>query len=137
MQPPSSRTLRLVDLAVIGWVVVWLALGTLSSIEVRGLTSLSDTMQVAGESLEQAGGALGTAAAIPLVGGGIRPAAERVQQLAAQTIDEAEESRTHIDRLSWLVLVLGGVLPASLGIAVYVPLRRVWIRPQPTTTMPR
>jgi len=128
MQPPSSRKVRLADLAVVGWVVVWLGLGVLSSIEVRGLTSLSDTMQIAGESLQQAGGALGTAAGIPLVGSGLRPAAERVQAMAAQTIDEAEESRTHIDRLSWLVLVLGGVLPASLGVAVYVPLRRYWTR---------
>jgi len=128
MQPPSSRTLRLADLAVVGWVVVWLTLGALSFVEVRGLSSLSDTMQAAGESLEQAGGALGMAASIPLVGGGIRPAADRAQQLAAQTIEEAEESRTHINRLSWLVLVLGGVLPASLGVAVYVPFRRHWTR---------
>lgn len=125
-QTPTARMTRFIDMAVIGWVILWVALGALCFVEVRGLTSLSDTMQVAGESLQQAGDALGTAAAVPLIGGGIRPAAQRVQTLADETVAQAEESRTHITRLSWLALVVGGVMPIAMAVGVYVPLRRSW-----------
>lgn len=120
----TPRTKHLIDLAVLAWVVLWVGLGFVSFIEVRGLASLSDTMQVAGESLQEAGDGLAAVASIPLVGGGIRPAAARVQALAAQTIDESQNSRTHITRLSVLALLIGGAVPILMGLAVWLPLRR-------------
>lgn len=120
----TTRTIHLLDLAVVAWVVLWVGLGVVSFFEVRGLASLSDTMQVAGESLKEAGDGLGAVAAIPLVGGGIRAAADRVQDLAVQTIDEADTSRTHITRLSILALLIGGVVPVLMAVCIWLPLRR-------------
>lgn len=119
----SRRTIHLVDGAVAAWAVLWIVLGVVGFVEVRGLTSLSDTMQVSGESLQQAGDALGAVAAIPLVGGGIQATADRVQRLATRAIDEAESSRTHITRLSVLALCIS-VLPIVMVVAVWIPLRR-------------
>jgi hypothetical protein len=120
----TARTIHLLDLAVVAWVVLWVGLGVVSFFEVRGLASLSDTMQVAGESLQEAGDGLGAVASIPLVGGGIRAAADRVQDLATQTIEEADASRTHITRLSVLALLVGGVVPVLMAVCVWLPLRR-------------
>lgn len=124
----SKRALRLLDIGVAVWIVIWVALGVVCFIEVRGLESLSDTMQVAGRSLQEAGDGLDAIAGLPLVGGSIDAAATKVQDLAARTVSEAEASRTHISRLSVLALLIGGVVPILMGICIYVPLRRSWTR---------
>jgi hypothetical protein len=127
----SKRTLRIVDAGVIVWIVVWAILGVVSFVEVRGLESLSDTMQMAGQSLQEAGDGLNTIADLPLVGGSIDAAAEKVQSLATRTINEADASRTHISRLSVLAVLVGGVIPILMALCIYVPLRRSWTRKQP------
>ena len=117
------------NLSLTFWVALWLALGIVCFVEVRALSSLSDTMDHAGRSLQEAGQTLGAVASIPLVGAGIQPAAERVQSLAAQTVSEAADSRTHIRRLSILAAVIAGALPILMGAGVYVYLRRRLLRP--------
>ena len=124
MDERRRPTTRLLGSALVIWVVVWAVLGGISFLEVRDLTSLSDTMGAAGESLKEAGQALGAVASLPLVGPGVRPTAERIQGLATRTITQAAASRVHIRRLSILALVIGGVVPIILGVAAYVPLRR-------------
>jgi hypothetical protein len=124
MDVRRRRTMRRLNAAIVAWVLVWAILGGVSFLEVRGLTSLSDTMEAAGQSLQEAGRGLGAVASIPLVGAGVRPTAERVQGLATRTITQAADSRVHIRRLSFLALVVGGVVPIALGVAAYVLLRR-------------
>ena len=125
----GRRGLAYLNLALACWVALWLALGVVSFMEVRALGSLSDTMNSAGRSLQEAGQSLGAVASIPLVGAGVRPAAEQVQSLAAQTISEAADSRTHIRRLSILAIVIAGALPILMGAGAYVLLRRRLPRP--------
>ena len=72
----SRRSIRLIEVTVAVWSALWIALGFVGSVEVRGLTGLSDTMQVSGESLQQAGDALSAVASVPLVGSGIQAAAD-------------------------------------------------------------
>lgn len=122
------RNVRYLDLALTCWVALWLTLGSVCFIEVRALGSLSDTMDTAGRSLQEAGQTLGAVASIPLVGAGVRPAAERVQRLAAQTVAEAADSRTHIRRLSILAAVIAGALPILAGAGIYVYWRRRLLR---------
>jgi hypothetical protein len=123
------RRLAYLNLALACWVALWLALGLVSFVEVRALTSLSDTMDSAGRSLQEAGQTLGAVASIPLVGAGVRPAAERVQTLATQTVNEAADSRRHIHRLSILAIVIAGAIPILMGAGVYAFLRRRLLRP--------
>jgi hypothetical protein len=118
------RALALLNAALAAWVALWLVLGLLCFLEVRSLTSLSDTLNSAGQSLQQAGQSLGAMASLPLVGAGLQPAAERVQSLANETINEAADSRTHIGRLSILALVIAGALPILMGAGVYGVVRR-------------
>jgi hypothetical protein len=124
----SRRTLRWLDAGVIIWVVVWAALGVVCFFEVRGLRSLSDTMEMAGQSLQEAGDGLSAIAALPLVGGSIDAAASRVDELATSTVNEAKASRTHITRLSVLALFIGGLIPIGMALCIYLPLRRSWTR---------
>lgn len=121
-RPPSRGSATGVLLLAV-WIAVWAVIGTLSFIEVRALTSLSGTMDYAGQSLDEAGQTLNALAAIPLIGSGVRPAAQRVQELASSTIQEARNSRTHIARLSVLAVLVGGVIPIGLGIAFFVAFR--------------
>jgi len=123
------RGVAYLNLALACWVALWLALGTVCFIEVRALTSLSNTMDHAGRSLQEAGQTLGAVAAIPLVGAGVQPTAERVQSLATQTVREAADSRTHIRRLSILAAVIAGAIPILLGAVAYVFMRRRLLRP--------
>jgi hypothetical protein len=123
------RGVAYLNLALACWVAVWLGLGIVCFVEVRALSSLSDTMDHAGRSLQEAGQTLGAVASIPLVGAGMRPAAERVQSLATQTVREAADSRTHIRRLSILAAVIAGAIPILLGAVAYVFIRRRLLRP--------
>jgi hypothetical protein len=123
------RSVAYLNLALACWVALWLALGIVCFIEVRALTTLSDTMDHAGRSLQEAGQTLGAVASIPLVGAGVQPTAERVQSLAVQTVAEAADSRTHIRRLSILAAVLAGAIPILMGAGAYVFLRRRLLRP--------
>ena len=123
------RSVAYLNLALACWVALWLALGIVCFIEVRALTTLSDTMDHAGRSLQEAGQTLGAVASIPLVGAGVQPTAERVQSLAVQTVAEAADSRTHIRRLSILAAVLAGALPILMGAGVYAFWRRRLLRP--------
>jgi len=120
----SKRTLRLLDAAVAFWVALWIVLGVVCFFEVRGMRSMSDTMGLAGQSLQEAGDALSAVAALPLVGGGIDEAAVRGQELATRTVNDAQAGHTHITRLSVLALLMGGVIPVCMVLCIYVPLRR-------------
>ncbi len=128
MATDSSRRVHLLDAAVVVWTVLWIALGALSFVEVRGLRSLSSTMSLGGQSLQNAADALDTLAAVPLVGGGLRDTADEVQRLANETVAEAEKSSGHIERLSVLVLLMGGIVPIVCGIATWALVRRSWTR---------
>lgn len=120
-----SRGITPGTVLLVVWIAVWAAIGALSFVEVRALTSLSDTMDYAGQSLDEAGQTLNALASIPLIGSGIRPAAQRVQDLASSTIEEAQASHTHITRLSVLAVLVGGVIPIGLGIAFFAAFRRL------------
>lgn len=121
-----SGRVRILDVGVVVWTVLWIALGALSFVEVRGLQSLSSTMSLGGQSLQHAADALDAVAAVPFVGGSVASTAQEVQRLAARTVTEAENSRVHIDRLSVLILIMGGVIPVICGWIVWALLRRSW-----------
>jgi hypothetical protein len=129
----GRRGLAYLNLVLACWVALWLAIGIVSFLEVRALTSLSATMDTAGRTLQEAGQSLGAVASIPLVGAGLRPAADRVRSLATETISEAADSRTHIRRLSFIAVVVAGALPILMGAGVYVILRRRLLRPASTS----
>ena len=128
MEDQRSRRMWLFDVGLVAWVVLWVALGAVTFLQVRGLESLSDTMDAAGQTMAEAGRGLGAIASIPLVGAGVRPAAERVQGLAKQTVTSAAESRSQIRGLGVLAVIFIGVFPPLFGVAAYVPLRRYLVR---------
>jgi hypothetical protein len=119
----------MLDIGVVLWTALWVVLGVVAFVEVRGLRSLSDTMSLGGQSLQNAANALSTVALVPFVGGSVRSTAQEVQRLATKTVAEAQDSRTHIDSLSWLILIMGGVIPIICGWVVWILLRRSWTAP--------
>jgi hypothetical protein len=124
--PGTAGRIRVLDISIVVWTVVWIVLGALSFVEVRGLRSLSETMSLGGQSLQNAADALESVASVPFVGAGIRSTAEEVQRLATETVAEAQTSRGHINRLSALILLMGGLVPIVSGWIVWALLRRAW-----------
>jgi len=129
MATARSRQVRILDIGVVLWTVLWVVLGVVAFEEVRGLRSLSDTMSLGGQSLQNAANALSTVSLVPFVGGSVRSTAQEVQRLATKTVAEAQDSRTHIDSLSWLILIMGGIIPIVCGWVVWILLRRSWTAP--------
>src|SRR5438046_1662739 len=100
---PTSRSLRVADALLVGWVLVWTLMGLAVASEIRTLTQLSDTVVTAGGAVRSTGSALRGLEQLPLIGGLVR---DRVEQMAGQAqragdqaVASGEASRRSIHRL--------------------------------------
>jgi hypothetical protein len=91
--------------------------------EVRGLTQLSDTLRIAGTTLDGASRQLDTLGDLPFVGNRIRDAGRELRGAAASVNESARTSRQHIETLSSLLAFAVAVAPTIPLVALYVPLR--------------
>ena len=66
-----ARTVRWLDVAVLVWIAIWIALGALIWYDVRAQTALSENVIKMGVAVEDTGEALALVGRLPLVGGGI------------------------------------------------------------------
>jgi hypothetical protein len=114
----DARARRYLDVILATWAVLWVLVGVLVWHEVRGLRPLSDTVAVAGRSLDDTAAALRGFSAIPLVGGSLSRVAADASRTAASARVSARDGRRSVDRLA---LILGIAVPAvailPLGLA--------------------
>jgi hypothetical protein len=125
---PSGRLIHFLDLVLLIWVAAWIVVGLQVRHEVRGLTELSDTVEAAGNSLDQAGHQLDTLKGLPFVGDRIRAVGQQLSLAAASAVESGRSSRGHIESLSRLLGVAIAAAPTLPLVALYVPLRRARIR---------
>jgi len=125
---PSGRLIHFLDIVLVVWIAGWVVLGLWVGREVRGLTQLSDTVQTAGVTLDQAGRQLDTLKGLPFVGNRIHEVGQQLGQAAASAIQSGKSSRGHIESLSVLLAVAVGAAPTLPLLALFVPLRRARIR---------
>ena len=120
---PGRRATHVLDVLLLLWVAMWIAIGVLAANELRDLRSLSDTVVGAGTALEQTGRALETIGEVPLVGEGPGELGRRVRDSAAEVQAAGQSSSQSIGNLSVLLGLAIGVIPAMPVLGFYLPLR--------------
>jgi hypothetical protein len=124
----SARMVRIIDVGVVVWIVVWIALGVLVAQDIRTQAQLSDNVVKVGTAVRDTGDALAVVGGLPLVGGGIGDFAERIQRVGAEVEASGQDSHDGIMRLAWVAGIGVAVIPAALILLLYVPLRLAWRR---------
>ena len=125
---PTARLIRVLDLAVILWLVGWIVLALLVAREVRDLRQLSDTVVVAGAAVEDTGDVVDSLATVPFVGERVGKVADEVRAAGHSAQASGRESRSSVDDLSVLLALAIGLVPTLPLLALYAPLRVAWSR---------
>ena len=125
---PGAKLVRLLDVAVVVWIVGWLVLALLVAREVRDLRELSDTVVVAGVAVEDTGDLVDSLGSVPLVGGHVGDVADRVREAGRTAQVSGRDSRSSIDDLSVLLALAVGLVPTLPLLGLYAPLRIAWAR---------
>jgi hypothetical protein len=119
-----SRDLRTLDVRVLDafaviWTVLWILVGFLVFHEVRGLSSLSDTVIQTGRALDTTSSALDAAAGIPLVGGRVGELARSAHDLAQSAVASGESSRGDVRNLAILLWIAVAAAPTTPLLVLY------------------
>ena len=120
---PTARALRLLDAAMVLWVLAWIGLGVAVGVNVNHLTQLGHTVSLEGGTVQAVGKALGTLGNVPLVGGDLGRAAQQVQQAGASAVASGQSSASAVNSLSWLLAIAVALLPSVPVLGFYLPLR--------------
>jgi hypothetical protein len=124
----SARTMRLLDVLLVVYVVVWAVLGVLIAADIRRQADLSDHVTRIGEALSDIGESLDVLGGLPLVGGDVGEVTGRVVEAGESVQQSGRDSRQSLERMGVLVGVAFAAVPLMLVLPLYVPLRLAWRR---------
>ncbi len=119
----SRRALRITDLALALWVIVWMLVGIAVFLEIRELKKLSETLVASSRVLEETGDVLGSFAELPLLGDGAERAERELRETAASALRSGRSSQSNIQVLSVLLGAATALVPTVPLVALYLPLR--------------
>jgi hypothetical protein len=124
----GARGVRVIDAALVFWIVLWIGLGVFAGHDIADLGSLSDTLVKTGGTVTNTGDALDLLRGVPFVGAGVGKFVDDIRAAGASIQESGRQSRGTIGHLSWLIGLTLGVLPPLLMIVLYVPVRLAWRR---------
>jgi hypothetical protein len=124
----SAHTVRRLDIAVVVWLVVWLALAAWMVADIRRQTELSDNVTAVGAALARTAQTFDSLSLLPLVGGRIGQFVGQIRDTATKVERSGTDSRTSIESLSVLVGVTVALIPTILMLVLYLPFRLSWRR---------
>ena len=124
----SARAVRWLDIGIVVWVVVWVALGVLMWHDIDGQTQLAGDVIKVGAAVQNTGQALGVVGGLPLVGGSIGDFAAKIESLGKEVTVSGRTSQDGIRRAALIAGLAVGVLPAALALFLYLPMRIRWRR---------
>lgn len=124
----DRRSIHVLDALALCWVFLWLGIGYFVYHEVRGLSSLSDTVVATGRALDTTASALGAASSIPVIGGQIAELARRAHEAARSAIANGEASRGDVRNLAVLLWIAIAAAPTAPLLVLYGLLREGWRR---------
>ena len=124
----SARTMHLLDILLVAYIVVWAVLGVLIAVDIRAQAELSDQVTRVGGALTDIGESLDIVAGVPLVGAGIGELADRVLDAGESVQSSGRDSRSALEQMGVLVGLAFIAVPLMLVLPVYVPLRLAWRR---------
>ena len=120
------RLVRVLDVAAVLWVALWIILALLVGREVRNLRELSDTVVTAGVAVEQTGGLVRTLENVPFLGGRVSGVADQVEAAGRSAQESGRDSRDSTENLSVLLALCIGLIPTLPLLGLYLPLRWTW-----------
>ena len=120
------RLVRVLDVAAVLWVALWIVLALLVGREVRNLRELSDTVVTAGVAVEQTGGLVRTLGNVPFLGSRVSGVADEVEAAGRSAQESGRDSRDSTENLSVLLALCIGLIPTLPLLGLYLPLRWTW-----------
>ena len=120
------RLVRVLDVAAVLWIALWIVLALLVGREVRNLRELSDTVVTAGVAVEQTGGLVRTLGNVPFLGSRVSGVADEVEAAGRSAQESGRDSRDSTENLSVLLALCIGLIPTLPLLGLYLPLRWTW-----------
>ncbi len=127
-QFPSARAVRVLDIVIVVYVVVWAALGVAIGRDIAQQVDLADQVARVGATLRATGEGFEALSAIPFVGDDIGTVAERVVTAGTEVEASGRASADAIREMSVLVAIAVGLLPTLVLVPLYLPMRLAWRR---------
>lgn len=124
----SHRTVVVVDLLLLGWLLLFVWVGFSAGRRVDALGGLGDGLISAGSSIVGVAGWIDGLGDIPLIGEGISAVAGEIEQVGQSTITRGEEGKAAVRRMAvslGAVLALAPTLPL---LVTWAPIRVLWHR---------
>lgn len=118
-----SRTLRLLDLLVVCWVLAWIGIGVWVAIDIHQLGRLAVSLGTAAKALHQVSNATSAIGHLPLVGGALGRLARSAAATATSASRNAVSARQSVNQLAYLLGVVIVVIPSVPTLAAYLPFR--------------
>lgn len=124
---PPGRSIAVLDVLAVVWMLVWIVLGVRVYNEVQGLEQLAGTVVSAGEGVERVGQAL-SGLDLPVIGGRVEGAAREAREAGAESRRGGESARQSISSLKTLLGVAVALIPSSPLALFYLPARIAHVR---------
>jgi len=125
-QFPSARAVRVLDIVIVVYVIVWAALGVAIGRDIAQQVDLADQVARVGATLRATGEGFEALSAIPFVGDDIGTVAERVVTAGTEVEASGRASADAIREMSVLVAIAVGLLPILVLLPLYLPMRLAW-----------
>jgi hypothetical protein len=119
---PGRRLVRLTDAVAVAVVLVAVALGLLTGLQLDRITDLGTSLQAAASALDRTGSALGTVAGLPVVGGQIGGVADSVRATAEEVRRGGAQAVGTVHVLAVLIGLVVAFVPLP-ALALYLPFR--------------
>lgn len=126
----DSQTMRMLQVALLVWGIVWIGLAAGVAYELWVLRDLGDTVGKTGTAVDTAGKALQSLGGIPFVGGQVRGLGDQVRAAAQSAVASGAATRTTTANLAVLIGLAIALIPTAPVLAIYLPLRVNWRREQ-------
>jgi hypothetical protein len=123
MRRLDAGTLRLLDGALMFWVVLWLVIGAWAGYLIWQLTALSASTVESGRSLGVAADALTNLGSVPVVGDASKEFGDRIGATAAQVVDAGHQADRSIRGLAVLIGLAVALGPSAPVLLFYLPAR--------------
>lgn len=121
LQGTRSATVRIIDGIVVCWLLIWLVAAVATGNAIWKGSELGDTVVTAGQTLDDAGKALGELDDVPFVGDRTAEFARDVQTKAADVVARGEQTKQRIRQVAVLAGVGMFVVPIAPVLALYLP----------------
>jgi hypothetical protein len=124
----NAHRVRVLDVAIAVWVVLWIVVGVLAAVEINRVGALGDPVVRTADGLQKTADSLGALSSVPLIGGSLGGVVKQVDATAVATRTQVAAAKTTVRNVGLIVGIGAAAGPAALALLLYLPLRLYWRR---------